>query len=407
MRRRLRPSRPSPRWIQTWGASPAPSLTVATVNPRSLTPSFENQTLVQLVRVSAGGARVRVRFSNELGAKPLLIGGASVTLLSAAGEAVGGARRLTFSGLPTVSVPSGAPMLSDPVDMPVAPLAKLQVALFLPQPVLTCTCHLTGAQHAFISPPGDYTMRPFDRAAGASTTYRAFLTGVDVETAARGPVIVALGDSITDGYRSTDDTDRRWPDRLAERLHATAAGRAVAVVNAGISGNRVLADGKLVIAGQSALTRFDRDVLAVPGATHLIILEGVNDLGVGAAAPPSAAEMIGGYRQLIARAAEHGLTVIGATILPYEGAAYFNPKGEAVRQEINRWIRTSGEFAHVVDFDAAARDPAQPSRLRADLQSGDWLHPNDAGYRVMGDAVDLAFVTSPQHGEGRRGRSAK
>jgi lysophospholipase L1-like esterase len=223
-------------------------------------------------------------------------------------------------------------------------------------------------------------------------TYRAFLSGVEVESAAApAPVIVAFGDSITDGFQSTTGTDRRWPDRLAERLAAKKPGRPLGVVNAGIGGNRVLSNGAIAVFGQSALTRFDRDVLSVPGVTHVIVLEGVNDLGSSKTNPPTAEALIGGYRQIIARGHAHGLKVIGATILPYGGAAYFGEPGEAARQAVNHWIRDSHAFDAVIDLDAAIRDPARPERMRADLQSGDWLHPNDAGYRVMGDAVDLSL----------------
>jgi lysophospholipase L1-like esterase len=233
--------------------------------------------------------------------------------------------------------------------------------------------------------PGDVTHAPPAAAKGAGD-YRAFLTEVDVEAAApSGPVIAAFGDSITDGYRSTDDANHRWPDRLAERLNA--AKQPFALANAAISGNRVLAEA-LPIFGQNALSRFDRDVLSVPGVTHVTVLEGVNDLGM-TKPTPAAAEIIAGYRQLIARAHGHGLKIIGGTILPYGGAAYFSPAGEVERQKINAWIRTAHEFDGVIDFDAAMRDPAKPERMKADLQSGDWLHPNDAGYRVMGDTVDL------------------
>jgi lysophospholipase L1-like esterase len=215
-------------------------------------------------------------------------------------------------------------------------------------------------------------------------SWRAFLSGVEVESPRVTPVIVAFGDSITDGTASTEGANRRWPDRLAERLQGRAG-----IVNAGIAGNRVLADATPLFFGQSALMRFDRDVLSVPGATHLVILEGVNDLGQGGANPPSAEALIGGYRQLIARARAKGIKVIGATILPYEGARYFRAEGDAVRQQVNTWIRTGDEFDGVVDFEAAVRDPANPKRMRADYHSGDWLHPNDAGYRIMGDTVNL------------------
>ena len=384
----------SAHWMQVWAAPPEPFPVASGINPDSLTPSFQNQTIVQLVRLSAGGTRLRIRFSNEYGGKPLALGAARVALAGADGAPISGSdHALTFSGRPSAIIPAGAPLFSDPVDLPTKALMKLRVTLYLPEAVQQCSCHATGGQHPMVSPEGDYTTRVFAPKPKFGGTYRAFLSAVDVESARSGPVIVAFGDSITDGYRSTDDTDRRWPDRLAERLLAASPGRQAAVVNAGISGNRVLGDGRppLIFFGQSALARFDRDVLSVPGATHLIVLEGVNDIGGGAASPPTVEDLIAGYRQLIARAHAHGLKVIGGTILPYEGAAYFHPAGEAVRQKVNAWIRTGGEFDHVIDFDAAMRDPAHPSRLDAALQSGDWLHPNDAGYRKMGDAIDLAF----------------
>ena len=379
------------RWVQTWGAPPAPPMATSPL-PGTAAPTLDGQTLVQVVRVSAGGRRLRVRFTNEYGQVPLTIGAARVTLLGTDGApAAGGDRALTFGGLPSTSVPPGAPMLSDAVDLPVKALGSVQVALYIAGKAPGCSCHVTGGQAVTVSPPGDYTNAPFTpvMTGGAAPVYRAYLSGVEVEDAAPRPVIVAFGDSITDGYRSTDGANRRWPDRLAERLVAASPDRAPAVVNEGLSGNQMLAEGRIAAFGQSALTRFDRDVLSVAGATHLIVLEGVNDLGMGGAHPPSAANLITGYRQIIARAHAHGIKVMGGTIVPYEGAAYFKPEGEAVRAEVNRWIRTSGEFDGVVDFDAAVRDPAKPARMRADLQSGDWLHPNDAGYRVMGDAVNL------------------
>jgi lysophospholipase L1-like esterase len=247
---------------------------------------------------------------------------------------------------------------------------------------------MTGAEPVDVL-PGDATAKAPPPPAGPRPTYRAFLSAVEVETAApAGPVVVAFGDSITDGTASTPGKDHRWPDRLAERLTAAQKGRAAGVDDAAISGNQVIAGGRIAIFGQSALTRFDRDVLSIPGATHVVVLEGVNDLGMSRA---TAEPLIAGYRQLIARAHAHGLKIFGATILPYEGAAYFSPAGEAERQKINAWIRTGKEFDGVIDLDAATRDPAKPTKLRADLQSGDWLHPNDAGYKVMGEAVDLSL----------------
>lgn len=380
------------RWVGSWGASPAPPMATPAGGRFPGTPSFNNQTVVQVLRMSAGGPRLRLRLTNEYGAHALQVGAARVALVGPDGAVVAGSDRpVTFSRAPNATVPAGAPLISDPVALPTKPMARLRVSLFLPGDTGGCTCHITGLELVQVA-AGDATQSASLPVPTDQAQYRAFLSGVEVETtAAPGPVVVAFGDSITDGYQSTVGANRRWPDRLEERLAARDPARAVAVVNSGISGNRVLSDGALVLFGQSALTRFDRDVLSVPGATHVVVLEGVNDLGASRTAPPSAEALIAGYRQLIARAHAHGLKIVGGTILPYGGAAYFAPPGEAVRTAVNTWIRTFREFDGVIDFDAAIRDPAKPDRMRADLQSGDWLHPNDAGYSVMGDAVDLAL----------------
>ena len=383
----------SARWIGTWGAPPAPPMAPPANNPARGTPTFDNVTLVETVRLSAGGQRLRLRLSNEYGTQPLAIGAIRVALVDAAGAVVPGSdRAVTFAAGKAATLPPGAPLLSDPVALPTKPLARLRISLYLPSDTHGCTCHMLGVERVQLFPGGDFTDKPLPAAsaapAGPQGTYRAFLTGVEVETSGpAAPVIVPFGDSITDGAASTAGADRRWPDRLAERLTAAAKGRPVAVVNTGISGNRVLTDGIIPIFGQAALSRFDRDVLSIPGATHVIVLEGVNDLG--GKPSPSAEMLIAGYRQLIARAHAHGLKIIGATILPYGGAAYYTAAADAERGKINTWIRTSREFDGVVDLDAAVRDPAKPERMQVGLQSGDWLHPNDAGYRVMGDAVDL------------------
>ena len=378
-------------WIGSWGASPAPQMAKAPpgLPPSFVTPTFDNQTVIQVVRLSAGGQRLRLRLTNEYGARRLAIGAARLALIGPDGQPLGGGERaVTFSGAVGATIPPGAPLLSDPVALPTRPLARLRVSLYLPADTNGCTCHMSGNELVRVA-PGDATQGPLPAAGEAQ--YRAFLSGVEVETAAPAPVIVAFGDSITDGYQSSVGANRRWPDRLAERLAEKSPAHPAAVVNAGIGGNRVLSEGGIAAFGQSALTRFDRDVLSVAGATHVIVLEGVNDLGMSRTAPPSAETLIAGFRQLIARSHAHGLKVIGATILPYGGASYFGAPGEAERQKINAWIRTGHEFDGVIDFDAAIRDPAKPDRMRADLQSGDWLHPNDAGYRVMGDAVDLSL----------------
>jgi lysophospholipase L1-like esterase len=277
-------------------------------------------------------------------------------------------------------------MVSDPVALKVGDLSSLSISLYLAGETGPCSCHATGMQTAFISDRGDFTKADF--APKDTITARAFLSAVDVETARPGRTVVVFGDSISDGYRSTVDGNRRWPDRLAERLTAAHPKEAWGVANLGISGNRILSGGM----GDSALTRFDRD-LAIPGAAYLIVFEGVNDVGMGSrpnvSGIPSAEAMIAGYKQIIERGHAKGLKVIGATIAPYEGAAYYTPEGEAVRQKINEWIRTGGAFDGVIDFDAVWRDPAHPKRIRATLQAGDWLHGNDAGYKALGDAVDL------------------
>jgi lysophospholipase L1-like esterase len=384
---------PIPRsWVAVWGAAPTPPNLVAT--PR-LPPSarYSNQTIRQVVRVSAGGAKLRVRFSNEYGTTPLQVGAAEVGLPAADGVIRPGTHRvLTFGGRPTAVVPPGAPLLSDPVDLRVEALGSLAVSLYLPGETGPCTCHPIGLATGLVA---DGDASHVSRFPTKSTiTTRAFLSRVEVASPAKS--IVVLGDSISDGNTSTVDADRRWPDRLAERLRARDGdAKPWGIVNAGISGNRLLNGG----AGEAALTRFDRDVLAVPGVTHVVVFLGVNDLGLahgpaGAGQPGpklTSADMIAGYRQLIERAHARGLKVYGATITPYEGAAYWAAQGEADRQAINSWIRTSGAYDGVIDFDAVWRDPQKPTAIRAGFGAADHLHGTDAGYRALGDAVDLGL----------------
>jgi lysophospholipase L1-like esterase len=296
---------------------------------------------------------------------------------------------VTFSGSPTAVIAPGAPLLSDPVELKAAPLSSLAVSLYFPGSTGPCTCHDQGTQTGLLSDAGDFTAAP-RFPTKATFKRRAFLSGVDVQPPHPGKTVVVLGDSISDGVGASEDLNRRWPDLLAERL-ADHGGRPWAVANMGISGNRMLQD----VAGQSAPARFDRDVLAVPGVAYVLVFEGVNDLGValGSHENPnlSAADMIAGYRQLIARAHAAGIRIYGATITPYEGAGYWTAEGEAVRQAINRWTRTSGEYDAVLDFDAVWRDPAKPSMIRAGLQAGDHLHGDDAGYKALADSIDLGL----------------
>lgn len=383
------PAEAATAWRGSWGASPAQPMTAANprLPPTFASPTIAGQTVVQHVRLSAAGQRLRIRLSNEFGQKALAVGRVRVALEDARGQVVAGTEReVTFAGDRAATIPAQAPLVSDPVALATPALAKLRISLYFPDEAGPCTCHADGRAEAELSPPGDFTDKPFT--AVATTQARTFLSGVEVE-GAPGPVVVAFGDSITDGYLASVGGERRWPDRLAERLAASGQ-RTTAVVNAGIGGNRVLSPASIPIFGIAALARFDRDVLAVPGVSHVVVLEGVNDLG--SAPAPTAEALIAGYRQIVERAHAHGVKVILGTIVPYGGAAYWRPEGEASRQAINAWIRTQKEADGVVDFDAAIRDPAKPERMRAELQGGDWLHPNDAGYRAMGEAVPLGLL---------------
>ena len=364
-------------WAGTWGASP----TIPIAGSRG----YENQTLRQVVRLSQGGQSFRIRFTNEYGEKPLDIGSATVALAGPDGKSLGAPIAVTFSGQTSTIIPTGAPLISDPVRMDAKALDSLSISLFLPTATGPCTCHFAGTATTWISSPGDFTRTGFE--AQTTSTSRAYISAVEVETAAPR-TIIAFRDSITDGTASTTNANRRWPDVLAERL--VAAGQTTAISNQAIAGNRVLTQ-QSAIFGANALARFDRDISSVPNAKWLIVLEGVNDIGAAGATPPSADQIIAGYRQLVARSHAQGIKVYFATVLPYEGARYFLEVGESVRQQVNTWIRTSGEPDGVIDFDAAMKDPASPRKMKAELQSGDWLHPNDAGYKVMGEAIDLAL----------------
>jgi lysophospholipase L1-like esterase len=375
-------------WINTWAASPLPN--AATPGPGPAPLSLNNQTVRQVLHLSAGGQQLRIRLSNEYGTKPLRIGAATVSRVKADGSLdASSTRTLRFGGEADALIPIAAPLLSDPVDLPVAALSDISVSVWFPEDTGPCTCHQVGSQDGFISEPGNFTQEVFT--AARTIQSRAFVTGVDVQVA-RGKTIVVLGDSISDGVGSSRNLNRRWPDVLARRLNSTRGGPAWGISNQGISGNRVLEDG----AGQSALARFDRDVLAVSGAAYVIVFEGVNDLGIsfGAArAKPlnlaTAEAMIAGYRQLISRAHARGLKIIGATIAPYEGASYWSAQGEAERQTINNWMLNGKEFDGVLDFAASFADPAQPSRMADSKHIGDHLHGNDAGYEAVGNSIDL------------------
>jgi lysophospholipase L1-like esterase len=376
-------------WISSWTASP--------MAPRGVMPaSFSNRTIRQIVHLSIGGDKVRVRLSNEFGTKPVLIGAASVAMAGKSSDVVSASlRALTFGGAKSVIIQPGAPAVSDPVELNVAPLSDVAVSLYLPAATELGTVHATGLQTAYVSTTGDFTASSefpvVDRFVN-----RFFLTGVMVEPSSSVRAIVTFGDSITDGTASTVNGNARWPDVLARRLKE--AGAAVAVLNQGIAGNRVLSDG----AGVSALARFERDVLGQPGVSHVVIFVGINDFGFpGTAIEPNgivrtADEIIAGYKQLIERAHLRAIRVIGSPLTPFENAlaggpnqGYFTPEKEAKRLAVNNWIRTSGAFDGLIDFDRVVADPAHPSAIAGAYDSGDHLHPNDAGYKAMGESVDL------------------
>jgi lysophospholipase L1-like esterase len=391
------------RWVGAWTTALlgrpqnlAPAQPGAQAPPA--VPTFNNQTLRQIVRTSLGGNRVRVTLSNAFGTVPVDIGAVSLGIREkAAGIVARSARPVTFSGNPTFTIPPGAIVLSDAVDVQVAPLTDLAVDIYLPGQVPGAgaphTMHAGANQTNYISATGNHTgvaELPVE-----STTASWFLLA-RVEVAAAAPVmtVVAFGDSITDGSRSTIDTNNRWPDQLARRLAASQNGTRVAVLNAGIAGNRVLSDGAAQT-GMNALARFDRDALLQPGVTHVVVMEGINDIGNARESPsPSAADVIAAHRQLIERAHARGLRIYGATLTPFEGAAYWTATGEAKRAAVNQWIRTGRAYDGVIDFDAVIRDPAAPTKFNPKYDAGDHLHPNDAGYQAMGNAVDLALFSS-------------
>jgi len=346
-----------------------------------------------IAHTSIGGRRVRIELSNAFGSAPLVIGAAHIALRDRDMAIIWQSdRALQFGGRPSCWIPPGATEISDPVNLNVRAGSDLAVSIYLPETATTDTMHAVGLHTTYISKEGDSTFAPILPTASTTQSFY-FLTNVDVLAPADSAAVVAFGDSITDGAVSTPNTDRSWPSFLARRL-AAAGGANIAVLNQGISGNRLLRDG----AGVSALARFDRDVLVQPGVKWLMILEGINDIGLGlrSGAPESDAvrsdDLIGALKQLIERAHEHGIKVIGGTLTPFEGAAYYSEAGEGVREAVNQWIRSGGAFDAVVDFDAATRDPEHPKQFRAGFNDGDHLHPNDAGYQAMADAIDLSVV---------------
>lgn len=385
-------------WVVSWGASPSPPLPAA-AHGRVRGLAFAHQTLREIVHLSTGGSTVRVRFSNVFGKQSLEIGAARLALrTSDSAIAIASDRALTFGGSPRISVPPNAFVVSDPVELAVPAGSDLAISIFLPRATPAAAIHSFARQTSYVG-QGDFTAAPSIPHARAIPAW-AFLAGVDVGAPGTMAAIAAFGDSITDGDGSTENANQRWPNHLARRL--AQAGRPLGVLNAGIIGNRLLHDAPQTQAnfGVNALARFDRDALDQPGVKYVILLEGINDLGLAGTplAPLSEAvsvdELIAAMKQLIGRAHDRGVKIIGATLTPFSGIAipgYFGAGKEEKRNALNRWIRSSRAFDGVIDFDKAVRDPARPDRIRPAFDSGDHLHPGDAGYQAMAEAIDLAL----------------
>jgi lysophospholipase L1-like esterase len=359
------------RWTGTWEAAPS-----------GTAPALPGAAIRNVVHTSVGGYVVRIRVSNRLGTAPLTLGAVTVALRRADGPAAvpGSMRIATFEGARSVTVPAGRDLLTDPVPLAVPDAADLLVTVHTPVDSGPATFHRTALQTSYFAPNGAGRAADEDGAAYTATMdHWYYVTGVDVRGPATGTV-VAFGDSLTDGTGSTPGTNHRWPDRLAARLSL----RHLGVLNAGISGNRLLRDG----VGPSALTRLDSDALSRDGVRVLIVLEGINDIkGTPAASDVRAFETA--YRTLVSRAHAHGIRVVGATLTPYGGHGAFTTAREAVRQRVNAFIRSGGAFDAVADFDATVRDPARPDRIRPAYDPGDHLHFNDAGMRALADALDV------------------
>jgi lysophospholipase L1-like esterase len=341
-----------------------------------------------IVRTSLGGRRVRVHLSNAFGATPLAVGAAHIALRSKDSAITPGSdHALAFNGKASVTIPPGAEMISDAVDLEVPKLTDLAISVYVPGDTGPASAHSLGLHTTYISKTGDFTAAPeFTDATNSQAWY--WVSDVDVQVPAAAAAIVAFGDSITDGATSTPNTDRSWPSVLAQRLAANPATANLAIVNQGISGNRVLGDG----AGVSALARFDRDVIAQAGVKWVMIMEGINDIGGGARqGTVSADALIGAMRQMIERAHTHGIKVIGCTLTPYVGASYASDEGEVMREALNAFVRAPGNFDGVADFDKATRDPDNPKVFRQGFNNTDHLHPNDAGYAAMAASVDLSI----------------
>jgi lysophospholipase L1-like esterase len=372
-------------WVGTWTASPQPA---------GAPVQIDGQTVRQIVHTSLGGDHLRVRVSNAYGSTPLRIGSAHAAL-SAGGLSIveGTDRILRFNGSATISVPAGALVVSDPVTLDLPALGDLAVSLFLPDQVTATTEHTVAIQTTYLSVAGDFT----GASAFEATTTQSYylLSGVEVSTSKRARAVVAIGDSVTVGFGSTPDLNRRWPNLLAERLQSNPSTSHLGVLNAGVIGNRILHD----FVGTGGLARFDRDVLVQPGVGFVIVLQGNADILIprltgNPSEVVTVAQIIQGHQQMIDRAHALGLKIFGCTLNPLEGypfPGFWTTDLEDKRQSVNLWIRTSGAYDGVIDVDRLLSDPGHPSRLLPAYDSGDHVHPNDQGYQVMADAIDLSM----------------
>jgi lysophospholipase L1-like esterase len=380
-------------WYGTWGASSQP------VSPGFLEPPvLEDQTVRQILRLSLGGSHVRLRLSNAHSSAPLVVGAIHIAIAGPEGRIRPGTdREVSFSNANSVTLRQSESVVSDPVELELPDRAHLAVSLFLPGRPVIAGWHATGAQTAYLSEAGDHTG---DETFPVARTFqqRLVVAGVDAASETASAAIVCFGDSVTDGAASTPDTDNRWPDHLARRLAERDGTMRYGVVNAGISGSRLLRD----IIGLRGLKRFERDVLTVPGVKYVTLLYGNNDLGfphmpddsplaeVADRSPVKAADIIDGQQKIAAMAHEKTLKIYGATLPPFAGTPFFDAaKADAERLKVNDWIRNGGAFDALFDFDAVLRDSEDPSRLLPAFDSGDHLHPNDAGYKAMAEAIDL------------------
>ena len=407
---------PAEHWVATWGAAqqllrgegmpgggraaqppatppPQPAAARAGSGRRFPAPpvpqGVNNQTIRMVARVSLGGRRVRVRLSSALNTNTVKIGAAHIALRSKdSGSAAGTDRVLTFGGKPTVTLYSGGVLISDPVSLDLPPLSDVAVSLYFPGDTGFPTVHYFGLHDTYISKEGDFTAQPAIPDPTITQSYY-WLAGIDVVAPADAATLVTFGDSITDGDQSTPDTNGMWPAVLAARLQANKATAHIGVVNAGISGNQVLGD------GGSGVVRLAHDALSHPGVKWIMLLEGINDISRGSRESPgrpllTADDLIAGYQQMIEMARMHGVRVIGCTITPYGGRSEY---AESVRVAVNKWIRTSGAYYAVVDFDAATRSPEDPKRFLPQVDSPDGTHPANPGYKMMADSVNLSIFS--------------